>query len=171
MLTKYIIPANCKPLQIHVVFFLYSIRLDAKNLLFLKHLYKGILLNTNPRVMYVGMQDQYYTFTMFDIQGCYARDYILGKIKIADEDVRGDEIKKWADRFATVQTGHDEIEFQRDYIRDLLKVCPRLLKGLSAILALWLVKNYCTMKPNGYVLCMNQSESWWLNLQPTNLLN
>jgi hypothetical protein len=36
--------------------------------------------------MYLGMQDQYYTFTMFDAQAWYARDYVLGRISLPSHE-------------------------------------------------------------------------------------
>ena len=36
----------------------------------------------NPRLFYLGMQDQWYTFNMFDAQAWYVRDIILGKISL-----------------------------------------------------------------------------------------
>ena len=45
----------------------------AKNLCHVDGLYKSVILNKNPKVMYLGMTDQYYTFTMFDAQAWYAR--------------------------------------------------------------------------------------------------
>ena len=32
------------------------------------------------------MQDQFHTFNMFDCQGWYARDVIMGKIKMPSDD-------------------------------------------------------------------------------------
>jgi len=94
----------------------------AKNLCHVDGLYKSVILNKNPRVMYLGMTDQYYTFTMFDAQAWYARDYIMGKISIEqDEKKRAAEIKAWGDRFKQCKSGHDEIDFQRDLVADILK--------------------------------------------------
>jgi len=114
----------CTGYKHHFPFLREECRLEgAKNKCWVDNLYKGVILNKNPRVMYIGMLDQYYTFTMFDIQGCYARDYILGKIDIKDEAARNADMELWAERFAQTKDGHDEIDFQRDYIRDLLQYC------------------------------------------------
>ena len=96
--------------------------MNATNILFINHLYKGIFLENNPRVMYVGMQDQYYTFTMFDIQAWYIRDCILGKIKLPKSDEMKAETKTWYDRCLELKSVYEEIDFQRDYINDLLEV-------------------------------------------------
>jgi trimethylamine monooxygenase len=97
---------------------------NPKNLLFVDGLYKMVVLNKNPRVMYIGMTDQYYTFTMFDAQAFYARDYIMGKIEIEpDEKKRAEEIKRRGEKFAQCKSAHDEIDYQRDYVADLFKYC------------------------------------------------
>ena len=68
-------------------------------------------MNSNLNVMYLGMMDQYYTFTMFDAQACYARDYILGKTKIeSNMEKRAAEIKMWGNRFSQLKDGHDDID-------------------------------------------------------------
>jgi len=114
----------CTGYQHHFPYLTDDIRLEgAKNICFVNDLYKGVILNKNPNVMYIGMQDQYYTFTMFDAQGWYCRDYIMGKFEIEkDAKKRSQEIKAWGDRFFnTCKTGHDEIDYQRDYVKDLFK--------------------------------------------------
>ena len=47
-------------------------------------LYKGVVWQNNHKLMYLGMQDQFHTFNMFDCQAWVARDIIMGKIKIPD---------------------------------------------------------------------------------------
>ena len=47
-------------------------------------LYKGVVWQNNHKLMYLGMQDQFHTFNMFDCQAWFARDVIMGKIKIPD---------------------------------------------------------------------------------------
>ena len=47
----------------------------------------------------------------------------MGKISIEqDEKKRAAEIKAWGDRFKQCKSGHDEIDFQRDLVADILKV-------------------------------------------------
>ena len=112
----------CTGYQHHFPYLTDELRLDGKNLLFIDGLYKGVILNKNPRVMYLGMQDQYYTFTMFDAQACFARDYILGKVDIKEENDRAADNKLWGERFSKLKNGHDDIDYQRDYVADLFKV-------------------------------------------------
>lgn len=127
----------CTGYQHNFPFMTEEIRLEAKNLLFLDGLYKGVILNKDPRVMYIGMQDQCYTFTMFDIQGCYIRDYILGKFEIGDESERNADIKIFADSFLTLKNNHDGVNYQRDYLNDLLKVNKFYLLQFLRLLYPW----------------------------------
>lgn len=48
--------------------------------------------------MYLGMVDQWYTFTMFDAQAWYCRDLILNKVKLPSEYEREEDIDKWVNR-------------------------------------------------------------------------
>jgi trimethylamine monooxygenase len=48
-------------------------------------LYKGVAFINNPKIFYLGMQDQWYTFNMFDAQAWWTRDAILGRIAIPDK--------------------------------------------------------------------------------------
>ena len=70
----------------------------------------------------MGMQDQYYTFTMFDAQGLWIRDYIMGKIEIPDVGKQSEHIKHWYERGQNLKNAIEEIEFQRDYVKDLVAV-------------------------------------------------
>ena len=59
-----------------------DLRLKTANRLWPLGLYKGVVWEKNPKLFYIGMQDQFYTFNMFDAQAWYARDVIMGRIKL-----------------------------------------------------------------------------------------
>jgi len=40
-------------------------------------LWHGVALPDNPGLLFLGMHDLFYSFTMFEVQGCFARDVIL----------------------------------------------------------------------------------------------
>ena len=61
-----------------------DLRLKTANRLWPLSLYKGVVWEENPQLHYIGMQDQFYTFNMFDAQAWYARDVILGRIKLPE---------------------------------------------------------------------------------------
>ncbi len=110
----------CTGYKHHFPFIPDELRLKTNNRLWPLGLYKGIFWNNNPKLIYLGMQDQYYTFNMFDVQAWYARDYILGKIKLPDIETMKSENQKWRDREEKLSSAKDEIYFQGDYVKELL---------------------------------------------------
>ena len=76
----------CTGYQHHFPFMAEDLRLKTTNRLWPLGLYKGVVWEENPRLHYIGMQDQFYTFNMFDAQAWYARDVILGRIKLPKLD-------------------------------------------------------------------------------------
>ncbi|GGW28397.1 flavin-containing monooxygenase [Arenibacter certesii] len=99
-----------------------EMRLKTHNCLFPDHVYKGIVFNDLPRLIYLGMQDQYYTFNMFDAQAWVARDIMLGNLPLPEKEERTKDIEKWMDKSLALKTHDDEIDFQTDYIRDLIRM-------------------------------------------------
>jgi len=97
-----------------------ALRLKTNNRLYPLHLYKGIFWLDNPRLIYLGMQDQYYTFNMFDAQAWYARDVIMGKIALPSVEEQEADTLAWRAREEKLDSPYVEIDFQTDYVRDLL---------------------------------------------------
>jgi trimethylamine monooxygenase len=97
-----------------------SLRLQTDNRLFPLGLYKGIFWQDNPTFMYLGAQDQYYTFNMFDAQAWYARDVILDRIELPEAAARELDILTWRTREEACADAFDQIDFQTAYIADLL---------------------------------------------------
>lgn len=112
----------CTGYLFHFPFMPDELRLQTHNCLYPENLYKGIFWQANPQLIYLGMQDQYFTFNMFDAQAWYARDVMLGKIELPDENVRIEDEKKWLSKYSAAQTVSEEIDFQAAYIRDLVDV-------------------------------------------------
>ena len=98
-----------------------DLRLRTANLLCTPNLYNGVLWIDNPRMMYLGMQDQYYTFSMFDLQAWYARDVILGRLPVPPREDMAAHIDGWTARLSTLANPEEEIDYQADYLRDLMK--------------------------------------------------
>ncbi|MEO0826180.1 MAG: NAD(P)/FAD-dependent oxidoreductase, partial [Cyanobacteria bacterium J06642_9] len=96
-----------------------SLRLKTKNRLYPGSLYKGIFWEPNPKLMYLGMQDQFYTFSMFDVQAWYARDVVLGRIALPDAAEMAKDIALWQQREEGLQDAFEQIDFQKDYVVDL----------------------------------------------------
>jgi trimethylamine monooxygenase len=103
----------------HFPFMEDALRLASRNRLY-PPLYKGIFWGHNPRVMYIGMQDQYYTFNMFDAEAWYARDVVLGRIPLPGTEDMTLDIERWTAREETVSNPFEAIDFQTEFVRDLL---------------------------------------------------
>ncbi len=97
-----------------------SLRLKTNNRLYPLNLYKGIFWLPNPKLIYLGMQDQYYTFNMFDAQAWYARDVMLGKITLPPRAEQEADTLAWRAGEEKLDSPYAEIDFQTDYVRDLL---------------------------------------------------
>ena len=67
------------------------------------------------------MQDQWYTFNMFDAQAWWARDLMMGKIDLPDRAAMEADV---ADREAREDALEDDyacIDYQGDYVRELME--------------------------------------------------
>src|SRR5699024_5532168 len=109
----------CTGYLFHFPFLPDELRLQTHNCLYPKNLYKGIFWQPNPQLIYLGMQDQYFTFNMFDAQAWYARDVILGKIELPSLEEHQKDEQQWLERHENLTDADSEIDFQASYIRDL----------------------------------------------------
>ncbi len=105
----------------HFPFLPDDLRLKTHNRLYPLDIYKGVVWINNPKLMYLGMQDQYYTFNMFDAQAWYARDVILDRIKLPDRAAMKSDSEAWVKREEACKTEEEKIDFQTEYVRDLLQ--------------------------------------------------
>ncbi|MFD1881534.1 NAD(P)-binding domain-containing protein [Paracoccus pacificus] len=111
----------CTGYKHHFPFLPDDLRLKTANRLATADLWKGVVWIDNPKLFYLGMQDQWFTFNMFDAQAWFVRDVILGRIEVPkDRDVMLADV---ADRVAREDAGkdaHDAIEYQGDYVKELI---------------------------------------------------
>lgn len=111
----------CTGYQHHFSFLPDELTLNTHNRLYPESLYKGIFLEQNSKLVFLGMQDQYFTFNMFDAQAWYARDVMLGRITLPSEAARAADRAGWVSREQEVVNPFQAIDFQAAYIRDLLQ--------------------------------------------------
>jgi len=83
-------------------------------------LYKGVVFVDNPKLFYLGMQDQFYTFTMFDAQAWYVRDIILDRIRVPDRDTRVADVEVRISREDSESKRSVRFCNQADYIKELM---------------------------------------------------
>jgi len=96
-----------------------SLTLKTYNRLYPPTLYKGIVCQDNHKLMYLGMQDQFHTFNMFDCQAWYARDIIMGKIQIPNDSEVEKNINEWVGKEEKLENPIQMIDFQTEYTKDL----------------------------------------------------
>ena len=113
----------CTGYRKHFPFLPDNLRLKGELSLYPPNLYKGtVWMNGGGgKLLYLGMQDQYYTFTMFDVQALWACRYITGMLEVPTADEMLKDVQKWGKRVARLNDCHEDIDFQTDFIMDLAK--------------------------------------------------
>ena len=104
----------------HFPFMAEDLKLYTANRLATANLYKGVVFNDNPALMYIGMQDQWYTFNMFDAQAWYARDVIMGKITVPDAAARKADVEARVAAEDALEDDYACIRYQGDYTKELI---------------------------------------------------
>ncbi len=98
-----------------------DLRLKTANRLATADLYKGVVWVHNPKMFYLGMQDQWFTFNMFDAQAWWVRDAIMGKIEIpSDKDVLIADVEERVAREEASDDTKYAIQYQAEYIKELI---------------------------------------------------
>ncbi|WP_374654894.1 NAD(P)-binding domain-containing protein [Dongia sp.] len=110
----------CTGYQHHFPFIEDSLRLKTENRLWPLGLYRGVVWEDNPQLHYIGMQDQFYTFNMFDAQAWYARDVILGRQKLPALSEMRKNSADWRAREEKLEDAEQMIWFQGDYVKELI---------------------------------------------------
>ena len=140
----------------HFPFMEDKLKLMTANRLATADLYKGIAYVHNPRLHYIGMQDQWFTFNMFDAQAWWSRDVILGRIDLPSH---GNMLKDVNDRIAREDAGQDDYDaiwYQGDYVQELIDETdyPSFdVEGACKVLKEWKghkKKNIMTFRDNAY---------------------
>uniref|UniRef100_A0A1I8GTI7 Flavin-containing monooxygenase n=2 Tax=Macrostomum lignano TaxID=282301 RepID=A0A1I8GTI7_9PLAT len=105
----------------HYPYLAEQLRLRGPNLLYPAGLYKGTvwLAGGNNRLLYLGAQDQYYTYTMFDAQALWTVRYLTGAIQLPSSAEMAADAKAWVNRAALSKTDQENIAFQTDFVVDL----------------------------------------------------
>ncbi|KAG6555409.1 hypothetical protein Mapa_002636 [Marchantia paleacea] len=101
-----------------------DLRLKTDNRIWPLGLYEGVVWERNPKLSYVGMQDQFFTFTMFDAQAWYLRDVILGSKELPSRDEMAEHSRKWReleDRAVELDDPLECMALQANYIKELVE--------------------------------------------------
>jgi trimethylamine monooxygenase len=140
----------------HFPFMAENLKLKSNNRLYPVNLYNGVVWEHNPRLMYLGMQDQWYTFNMFDAQAWYARDVIMGRLDLPSQAEMHTDIDKWREAEDNLPDDYACIEFQGKYTMDLMALTdyPEFdCAGANEAFFQWKKhkkENIMTFRDNGY---------------------
>jgi trimethylamine monooxygenase len=123
----------------HYPFLPDDLRLQGNNRLYPLGIYKGIFWQSNPKLMYLGAQDQYYTFNMFDAQAWVARDYILGRMELPAPAEREADMLHWRALEEKLEDAFQAIDYQTEYLRDLITLTDYPMFSVDEVAALFKV--------------------------------
>lgn len=115
-----------------------ELALQSPNNIYPASLYRGVVWQKNPRVFYLGAQDQWFTFNMFDAQAWYVRDLILGRTPLPSAEQRAAHMRTWRNRFQELDGDADDVRFQSDYIRDLIDATDYPMFDLDEVVRIFL---------------------------------
>jgi trimethylamine monooxygenase len=122
----------------HYPFLPSDLALDSRNTLYPDTLYRGVVRENNDRLFFLGAQDQWFTFNMFDAQAWYVRDLILGDAVVPDAAEQRRSMDEWLERLANLNGTEDEVRFQADYIRDLITATDYPMFDLEQVVQIFL---------------------------------
>ena len=97
-----------------------DLRLKTNNRLWPLDLYEGVVFTPNPQLMYLGMQDLWYSFNMFDAQAWFARDVILGRIGLPGREDMEKTNLQWRQAEEAITSDAEAFAFQGGYIAHLI---------------------------------------------------
>jgi len=111
----------CTGYKHHFPFLSDELRLKTTNRLATTNLYKGVVWNDNSALFYLGMQDQWYTFNMFDAQAWWVQGCIMGRIQLPNtkQDMIQDVVDRQAAEDAIVDD-YGAIAYQGAYTKELM---------------------------------------------------
>jgi len=111
----------CTGYQHHFSFLADELTLKTGNRLWPLGLYKGVIWERNPQLIYLGMQDLWYSFNLFDAQAWFVRDCILGRITLPEKAEMQADSARWREVEEGLQSTASMYEFQGEYIRHLIE--------------------------------------------------
>ncbi|WAR13560.1 GSXL9-like protein [Mya arenaria] len=99
------------------------LRLQSRLTYYPDNLYKATLWlgGGGRRLFYLGVQNQYFSYSMFENEALWACRYIMGTIPgepKSEAEMRMDA-DKWVKRRQGLKGYHDEVDFQADFVADL----------------------------------------------------
>lgn len=110
----------CTGYKHHFPFLPDELRLKTANVLASNDLYKGTTYVHEPNLFYLGMQDQWFTFNMFDAQAWWVRDVIMDRIKLPNKAAMIADVEARKAAEAALEDDYACIWYQGDYTKELI---------------------------------------------------
>ncbi|MGR3291338.1 MAG: NAD(P)-binding domain-containing protein [Paracoccaceae bacterium] len=110
----------CTGYKHHFPFLPDELRLKTTNRLATADLYRGVVYTGNRDMFFLGMQDQWYTFNMFDAQAWWVRDVILGRIELPDQAAMNADPKEREAAENALEDDYARIAYQGAYTKELI---------------------------------------------------
>ena len=110
----------CTGYKHHFPFLPDSLRLKTPNMLAADDLYKGTTYVHAPSLFYLGMQDQWFTFNMFDAQSWWVRDVIMGQISLPSHAAMLADVAERKKAEAKLEDDYACIWYQGGYTKELI---------------------------------------------------
>jgi trimethylamine monooxygenase len=98
-----------------------DLRLKTGNRLWPLDLYEGVVFTPNPKLFYLGMQDLWYSFNMFDAQAWLTRDIIMGRIDLPSQAKMEEINDHWREKEEAINSDADAFGYQGAYIERLIR--------------------------------------------------
>lgn len=117
-----------------------NLRLKTNNRLWPLGLYEGVVFTDNPQLMYLGMQDLWYSFNMLDAQAWFARDVMLERIALPGRKDMEQANLHWRAKEEAISSDEEAFTFQGNYIERLISMTdypPINTKAVNQIFLQW----------------------------------
>mmetsp|Transcript_162194 Transcript_162194/g.515323 ORF Transcript_162194/g.515323 Transcript_162194/m.515323 type:complete len:838 (+) Transcript_162194:58-2571(+) len=96
-----------------------ELKTNAKNTLVIEDLYKGVFFIERPELMYLGIQNQVYTFLMLDLQAMLARLAVSNKFVVPAKQNMVEDIHVWIQKQDKLDAVKDWHALQTEYLKEL----------------------------------------------------
>lgn len=132
-----------------------NLQLRTPNRLIPNTLWKGILHPENPALMFLGMPDQYYTFSAFHAQGKFTAGVVEGRVAIPSKEEMVADTKKWQEREDGLDhTARKHHRFQYEHTEEAAALAGGHLRNDEALFDQWAddrASNILTYRDQGAV--------------------
>lgn len=114
-----------------------KLTLNARNVFVPPGLYKQCVSMKNKNLFFIGMQDLFYTYTLFQAQAYLVRDIISGKFVVPDKEAQEKDWDADNAEFSKCKDAFDQISFQTKYCNHLTELTGEANVDAEKIFVEW----------------------------------